>query len=116
MLAGDPFGNSISGLFFFAPETRRGVADFNVPNQFSVNYPYQLPHIQKFHGPMNVLANGWEAGGIFFMQNGLPFTPTIAGDSLGLGVPRPTTFPIASRTRPAAAAESTRGELWAISI
>ena len=116
VLAGDPFGNSISGLFFFAPETRRGVADFNVPNEFSVNYLYQLPRIQRFHGPMNVLANGWEASGIFFTQNGLPFTPTIAGDSLGLKGPRLTTFPIASRTHLAAAAASTRGELWAISI
>jgi Carboxypeptidase regulatory-like domain/TonB-dependent Receptor Plug Domain len=93
VLAGDPFGNSISGLFFFAPQTRRAVADFNVPNQFTVNFLYQVPRIQRFHGPMNVVANGWEASGIFFMQTGLPFTPTIAGDSLGLKGTAPYNVP-----------------------
>ena len=93
VLAGDPFGNSISGLFFFAPQTRRGVADFNVPNQFTVNYLYQVPQFKSLHGPLNVVANGWEASGIFFAQNGLPFTPTIAGDSLGLKGTAPYNVP-----------------------
>jgi hypothetical protein len=84
ILAGDPFGNSISGLFFFAPNTRKGVADFNVPNEFTFNFLYQEPQIKSLHGPLDFLANGWEASGIFFAQNGLPFTPTIAGDALGL--------------------------------
>jgi hypothetical protein len=93
VVAGDPFGNSISGLFFFAPNTRRGVADFNVPNQLSFNYLYQTPHIKRLHGPLDAVANGWEASGIFFIQNGLPFTPTIAGDSLGLKGTAPYNVP-----------------------
>jgi hypothetical protein len=84
VLAGDPFGNSISGLFFFAPYTRRGVADFNVPHEFTFNFLYQMPQIKSLHGPLDLLANGWQTSGIFFAQNGLPFTPTIAGDALGL--------------------------------
>jgi hypothetical protein len=84
VLAGDPFGNSISGLFFFAPYTRKGVADFNVPNEFTFNYLYQMPQLKSLHGPLDILANGWQTSGIFFAQNGLPFTPTIAGDALGL--------------------------------
>lgn len=83
-LAGDPFGNSISGLFFFAPYTRRGVADFNVPNEFTFNFLYQAPEMKSLHGPLDVIGNGWQASSIFFAQNGLPFTPTIAGDALGL--------------------------------
>jgi Carboxypeptidase regulatory-like domain/TonB-dependent Receptor Plug Domain len=93
VLAGDPFGNSISGLFYFAPSTRRGVADFNVPNELNVNYLYQVPHIKDLHGPLNVLANGWETSGIYFAQNGLPFTPTIAGDSLGIKGTAPYNVP-----------------------
>jgi hypothetical protein len=93
VLAGDPFGNSISGLFFFAPFTRRGVADFDVPNEFTFNYVYQMPRIESLHGPLDVVANGWEASGIFFAQNGLPFTPTIAGDSLGLRGSAPYNVP-----------------------
>ena len=84
VLAGDPFGNSISGLFYFAPYTRKGVADFNVPHEFTFNYLYQVPQMKSLHGPLDVVANGWETTGIFFAQNGLPFTPTIAGDALGL--------------------------------
>lgn len=93
VLAGDPFGNSISGLFYFAPSTRRGVADFNVPNEFTFNYLYQVPQMKRLRGPLNVVGNGWEASGIFFAQNGLPFTPTIAGDSLGLQGTAPYNVP-----------------------
>ena len=93
VLAGDPFGNSISGLFYFAPSTRRGVADFNVPNEFTLNFLYQMPQIKSLHGPLDLAANGWEASGIFFAQNGLPFTPTIAGDSLGLKGTAPYNVP-----------------------
>jgi hypothetical protein len=93
VLAGDPFGNSIAGLFYFAPETRRGVADFNVPNEFTFNFLYQLPSIKSLHGPLDTVVNGWEASGIFFAQNGLPFTPTIAGDSLGVRGSQPYNVP-----------------------
>ncbi|HEV2484743.1 MAG TPA: carboxypeptidase regulatory-like domain-containing protein [Terracidiphilus sp.] len=93
VLAGDPFGNSISGLFYFAPKTRRGVADFNIPNEFTFNFLYQTPIIKRLHGPLDLVANGWETSGIFFMQNGLPFTPTIAGDSLGLKGTAPYNVP-----------------------
>lgn len=84
IVAGDPFGNSISGLFFFAPESRRGVADFNVPNMFVLNFLYEMPRIQSLHGAADATLNGWQLSGIYFAQNGLPFTPTIAGDALGL--------------------------------
>ena len=93
VLAGDPFGNSISGLFYFAPYTRKGVADFNVPNEFTFNFLYQVPQIKSLHGPFDLIANGWQTSGIFFAQNGLPFTPTIAGDSLGLKGTAPYNVP-----------------------
>jgi hypothetical protein len=100
VLAGDPFGNSIAGLFFFAPFTRRGVADFNVPNQFTFNYLYQIPQFNNLHRPVGLLANGWQASGIFFAQNGLPFTPTIAGDSLGIRGTQPYNVPNRISTTP----------------
>ena len=100
ILAGDPFGNSISGLFPFAPQLRRGPADFNVPNEFTLNYLYQVPVAKSLHGPLAAIANGWEASGIFFAQNGLPFTPTIAGDSLGLKGTAPYNVPNRTTTAP----------------
>jgi len=93
ILAGDPFGNSVSGLFYFAPGTRRGVADFNVPNIFTFNYLYEIPRIKSLKGPLDSAINGWQLGGIFISQSGLPFTPTIAGDSLGLKGTAPYNVP-----------------------
>jgi hypothetical protein len=84
ILAGDPFGNSISGLFYFAPQTRFGPADFNVPNIFTFNYLYQIPKLKNLHGAADAAINGWELTGIYLASNGLPFTPTITGDQLGL--------------------------------
>jgi hypothetical protein len=99
-LAGDPFGNSISGLFFFAPQTRKGVADFDVPQLFTFNYLYQFPKMKSLQGVLDKVGNGWQLGGIFVSQSGLPFTPTIAGDSLGLKGTAPYNVP--NRTKSAA--------------
>lgn len=92
-VAGDPFGNSISGLFYFAPSTRRGVADFNVPHIFTFNYLYEFPRDKALRGPLGAAVNGWQLGGILLSQKGLPFTPTIAGDSLGLKGTAPYNVP-----------------------
>jgi len=92
-LAGDPFGNSISTLFYFAPQTRRGVADFNVPQSLIVTASYNVPSLKHLNGPVSNATNGWVIGGIFTAQNGLPFTPTIAGDALGLKNTNPYDVP-----------------------
>ncbi|MBV9147950.1 MAG: TonB-dependent receptor [Acidobacteria bacterium] len=83
-LAGDPFGNSISGLFFFNERSRRGPADFNVGKNFVQNLIWTVPAAHSLQGPLGWAANGWEFGGIFQAQDGLPFTPIIGGDVLGL--------------------------------
>jgi hypothetical protein len=83
-LAGDPFGNSISGLFFFNEQSRRGPADFNIGKNFVQNLIWTLPTAHSLHGPAGWAANGWEVGGIFQASSGLPFTPIIGGDVLGL--------------------------------
>ncbi|HEX4662769.1 MAG TPA: carboxypeptidase regulatory-like domain-containing protein [Terriglobales bacterium] len=83
-LAGDPFGNSISGLFYFNEQSRRGPADFNIGKNFVQNLIWTMPAAKSLHGPVGWAANGWEMGGIFQASDGLPFTPLIGGDVLGL--------------------------------
>ena len=83
-LAGDPFANSISGLFFFDERSRRGPADFNIGKNFVQNLIWIAPAVQSLHGPLAWAANGWELGGIFQASDGLPFTPLVGGDPLGL--------------------------------
>lgn len=92
-LAGDPFGNSISGLFFFDEQSRRGPADFNVGKNFVQNLIWTLPTAKSLHGPVGWAANGWELGGIFQAQDGLPFTPLVGGDALGLKSTAPYDVP-----------------------
>lgn len=116
VLAGDPFGNSISGLFFFAPYTRKGVADFNVPHEFTFNFLYQMPEIKSLHGAVDLLANGWQASGIFFAQNGLPFTPTIAGDALGLKGTAPYDVPDRIKTGGCASGVNSRRAIGYINL
>ncbi|HYL11488.1 MAG TPA: TonB-dependent receptor [Terriglobales bacterium] len=78
---GDTFANSVSSLPLFAPDRRRGVSDFDVPQNFVVNVLYQLP---KFQSTTAWLISGWQLGGIFQASSGLPFTPLVSGDPLGL--------------------------------
>ena len=92
-LAGDPFGNSISGLFFFNEASRRGPADFNIGKNFVQNLIWTLPSRTSLHGPLGWAANGWELGGIFQASDGLPFTPLVGGDPLGLNNTAPYDVP-----------------------
>ena len=82
---GDTFANSVSSLPFFAPDRRRAVSDFNIADNFVFNYIYLLPNAPGSAGSATqAFLNGWELGGIFTAASGLPFTPLISGDPLGL--------------------------------
>jgi hypothetical protein len=79
---GDPFANSIPNLFYFDRKLRRGLSDFNVAQNLIVNA------IWRVNGPHDVPAawalGGWQVGGVFQTRTGLPFTPVMGGDPLGL--------------------------------
>lgn len=82
---GDTFANSVSSLPFFAPNRRRAISDFNIANNFVVNYIYLLPDApQSASSAAGAVLNGWQFGGIFTAASGLPFTPLISGDPMGL--------------------------------
>jgi hypothetical protein len=83
-IAGDTFGNSVSSLPFFDPRARRGLSDFDVRHVLAINALWLIPSPQSWSGAAKWAASGWQIGGIFALSSGLPFTPTIAGDPLGL--------------------------------
>jgi hypothetical protein len=83
-VSSDSFLNSISNLLYFLPKYRRAVADFNVTQNLTVNYIWNIPTPTSFHGPAAWAARGWQLGGILEVRTGLPFTPLIGGDPLGL--------------------------------
>jgi hypothetical protein len=91
--ASDPFLSSIPSLFFFLPKYRRAAADFNVSQNLVLNYIWNIPTPSSFHGPAAWAARGWQLGGIFEIRSGLPFTPLIGGDPLGLLNSAPFAYP-----------------------
>jgi hypothetical protein len=83
-LAGNAFGNSVSSLFFFDSRLRRGLSDFDIRHNFVLNYLWQIPTPKSLSGVARRAVDGWQLGGIYQASGGLPFTPLIAGDPLGM--------------------------------
>ena len=83
-IAGDTFGNSVSSLPFFDQRTRRGLSDFDVRHVGVVNAIWNVPSPTSWSGASKFVTSGWQLGEILTVTSGLPFTPTIGGDPLGL--------------------------------
>jgi len=83
-IAGDTFGNSVSSLPFFDPRPRRGLSDFDVRHVGVVSAIWNVPGPTSWNGVAKFATSGWQLGEIFTVTSGLPFTPTIGGDPLGL--------------------------------
>ncbi len=81
---GDTFANSVSSLPYFAPNRRVAVSDFNIGQNFVFNYLLLLPDAPKSFGAAGWVISGWQYGGIFQASSGLPISPLISGDPLGL--------------------------------
>jgi hypothetical protein len=91
-MLGDPYANSLSSLMFFNRQGRHGVCDFNVTQNFVLNYLWQPP-TPKFGGVVaQHILGGWEAGGVLVASTGSPFTVLIAGDPLGQNSTDPFAF------------------------
>ena len=81
---GDTFANSVSSLPYFARNRRIAVSDFNIGNNFVFNYLYLLPDAPDSFGKAGWVLDGWQYGGIIQVSSGLPISPLISGDPLGL--------------------------------
>jgi hypothetical protein len=83
-IAGDAFANSITSWFWFAPQISRAVSDYNITHSAVINGIWDVPGPKSLHGPAGMLLNGWELGSILKLNSGIPTTPLIAGDPLGV--------------------------------
>jgi hypothetical protein len=84
-IAGDTFGNSLNSLYWFAPKSLRGLSDFNVSQSASINVLWALPTPKSFNGLVKAAVGGWQVGGIFKINTGVPTTAIFNGDPAGLG-------------------------------
>jgi hypothetical protein len=96
-IAGDAFSNSVTSWFWFAPQISHAVSDFNVTHSAAINGIWQVPVSQSLHGPGAVLLRGWELGSILKLNSGIPTTPLIDGDSMGVQNNGSDTFGIPDR-------------------
>jgi hypothetical protein len=80
-IAGDQFSNSITSLFWFAPDISKARADFDVTHFASVNAVWHIPGPRA--GIARGVLGGWEMGSILKLNSGVPTTPLIGGDAIG---------------------------------
>jgi hypothetical protein len=92
-IASDSFVNSIPSLLYFLPKYRRAPSDFNITHNLTINYLWNIPTSKSLQGPVAWLAKGWQLGGIMQIKTGLPFTPLIGGDPIGLKSSNPFAYP-----------------------
>lgn len=90
---GDPFTNSITSLLWFCNACRRGPSDFNIAQTLVVNYIWDIPTPKNWGSAASHVFGGWEVGGIFTAEGGLPITPLIGGDPLGQKSTDPFAYP-----------------------
>jgi hypothetical protein len=90
---GDPYDNSISNMFWFDRKTRRGLSDYNIDKNLIINFIWNIPTAKSLQGPAAWALGGWQLGGIFQASTGLPFTPLMGGDPLGLNSSNPYAYP-----------------------
>ncbi len=63
----------------------KGLSDFNISRNLSVNWLYQIPTPAAFNGPAGWIARGWSAGGLMTISDGVPMWPMggLSADPLG---------------------------------
>jgi hypothetical protein len=81
--SGNNYTNSLLAEFAYYTWLFRGLSDFDVSHVFSLNYLWELPG-PRSPGLLKSVAGGWQLGGIFRASDGLPFTPVVGGDPMGL--------------------------------
>jgi hypothetical protein len=79
----DNYANS-SPRLWFDPRNGRGLADFDICQNLTVNYIWEIPTLKAKPRALQRALNGWQWGGILHVASGEPFTPTITGDPLGM--------------------------------
>ena len=91
-MLGDPYANSLSSLIFFNRAGRHGPCDYNITQNFVVNYLWH-PATPKFGGAaVEHVLGGWEFGGVIVASTGSPFTAVVTGDPLGQNSSDPKDF------------------------
>jgi hypothetical protein len=91
-ISGAAFSNSIASPPFFDLRLSRGPSDFDIRHVFSANSLLALPSPSGW-GKWAEPLRGWTFTNIILVRTGIPFTPIVGGDPLGLSTNAPFAFP-----------------------
>lgn len=84
--AGDNFSADLSPTIpWWDLKIVRGLSDFNVSKNLTVNALWDIPAPHAFSGPAGWMARGWQLGGIIQASSGVPLWPLdgVEGDPMG---------------------------------
>jgi len=81
--ADDAFPNGLFNQLYFAPQTTRGLSDFNVAQTFVLSFTWEIPGPPKDSKLPEWAFGGWQVGGLYKASTGQPFTMTLGGDPAG---------------------------------
>jgi hypothetical protein len=77
--------NTIDNPYPFMPILQRAVSDWDVPQHLTLNFDWVAPSPHVGNALPRFLLSGWELGGIYTAQGGMPFTVQITGDQAFTG-------------------------------
>lgn len=90
---GTNFSNSLIAPLTSYVARFKGLSDFNIGQNVSINGLYSPRSYKTNNTFVREAVNGFQIGGIIRVASGLPFTPLISGDSLGLSSANVFNFP-----------------------
>src|SRR5260370_16135044 len=96
-ILGDAFSNSITTWFWFDPSLSWAPSDYNITHNAAINAIWDVPGSKSLHGVAGALLNGWEIASILKLNSGIPTTPLIDGDPMGVHNDGSDTFGIPDR-------------------
>jgi hypothetical protein len=65
------------------PSINRGLSDFDIRHNFTLNMIWELPLGKGMTGPARWLVSGWQVGSIYRARTGLPFSASLNNDRAG---------------------------------
>ena len=114
---GDPFVNSISSDWFFNQnQLNRGLSDYNIGQNLVINYTWMIPGPHAGSALKTMALGGWQLGGIFTLNTGLPFTPQMGPDPYGTQSTLSYAFPNRITTGPGCATATNPGSINYINL
>jgi Carboxypeptidase regulatory-like domain len=83
--ASDNYSNNPSAITpWWDLSIDRGLSDFNVTKNLSINFLYTVPTPASWSGPAEWIAGGWGIGANFEASDGIPLWPLITNETVGM--------------------------------